>query len=57
MVTVTGCTIQERIPLALVPQERALCAELLAAGDVRACRVTLDRPTSYRSQPGESLPG
>ncbi len=34
MVTVTGCTIEEPIPFALVPQEQALCAELLAAGVV-----------------------
>ena len=56
MVTVTGSTIEERIPCALVPQEQALCAELLAAGVVRACLVTLDRPALDRSQPGESLP-
>jgi hypothetical protein len=57
MVTLTGRTIAERIPLALVPQEQALCAALLAAGDVRAYLVTLDRPAPSRSQPGETVPG
>jgi hypothetical protein len=41
IVTLTGMTIQEQIPSALVPQEQALCAELLEAGLVKACRVTL----------------
>ncbi len=41
IVTLTGMTIQERIPSALVPQEQALCEELLEAGVVKACRVTL----------------
>ena len=41
IVTLTGMTIQEQIPSALVPQEQALCAELLESGVVKACMVTL----------------
>jgi hypothetical protein len=57
MVTLTGRTIEERIPLALVPQEQALCTQLLADGVVRACLVTCEGSASSRSQPGESVPG
>jgi hypothetical protein len=41
IVTLTGVTLQERIPSAQVPQEQALCAQLLEAGVVQACTVIL----------------
>ena len=41
IVTLSGRMFQERIPSALVPQEQALCAELLQSGAVKVCMVTL----------------